>query len=308
MQPLGRRIALALLAISIGALVAAQEREQSAGARRAELRFTGEPLRVPLECREEHLLGAGLVCNQVAPCELRLELVSVTAAAGGVLVAGEIHADAGTVSSLLLVSADGGTVWREAAERAASSTLETFYFADPKHGWLAGLRWDLDASTIPFFLVTTNGGRSWRKHEVWEPGEDKAGEIVEFAFDSPRHGFLIIRRAGSAGEPFELYETMTGGASWSIREISAARPRIPLRRLPPAESEWRLREDRSRGGTYWIETRRDDTGEDEAWEAVAAFSSSVGVCNTMERPEPGETKPGEIAPVPRKPGGVFRLD
>ncbi len=237
--------------------------------------FEGEPLVLPLECWEEDLLRAGLVCNDVTPCSLVMELVAIGNLGERVYVMGNVHASAGTVSSVLLASDDKGRTWTEPLDRIPGGSLEIFRAVDEKHGWIGGQQWEADTSPDPFMLSTRNGGERWTDRYIWED-EDRTGIVLEFDFENPRHGFLIIERTGAEGDPFELYETRTGGSSWNIRGFSSEEPEIPF---DPAagEDRWRLREDLS-SGTYWVEEREGDN-----WKPVSSFAPKVGACNNMER-------------------------
>ena len=48
--------------------------------------YEGEPLVVPLDCAYDHFDRAGIVCSEVTPCELFLELTAVEAAGEKVFV------------------------------------------------------------------------------------------------------------------------------------------------------------------------------------------------------------------------------
>ena len=124
-------------------------------------------------------------------------------------------------------------------------------------------------------LSTRNGGERWTDRYIWEE-EDRKGIVLEFDFENPRHGFLIIERTDAEGDPFELYETRTGGSSWNIRGFSSEEPEIPFDPVA-GEDRWRLREDHA-SGTYWVEEREGDN-----WKPASAFAPKVGACNNMER-------------------------
>ena len=168
------------------------------------LTFKGEPLVLPLECWEEDLLRAGLVCNDVTPCSLVMELVAIGELGSTVFVMGNVHADAGTVSSVILSSNDGGKVWTEPLGRIPGGSLEVFRAVE-EHGWIGGQQWEADSSPIPFILSTRNGGKRWTDRYLWKE-DDRNGMVLEFDFENLRHGFLIIERTNTDVDPFELYE------------------------------------------------------------------------------------------------------
>ena len=239
------------------------------------LTFRGEPLVLPLECWEEHLLRAGLVCNDVTPCTLVLELVAVGGLGDRIFIMGNVHSSAGTVSSVLLASDDGGTTWSEPIERISGASLEVFRSVGADRGWIGGQQWEADSSPIPFLLSTRNGGERWTRRNIWEQ-DDRNGMVLEFDFETETHGYLVIERTNTDVDPFELYESMTAGSSWSIRELTSEEPEIPF---DPADTpdRWRLRGDSS-GGAYWVDEKQGDN-----WNPLAAFSFHVGTCNNMER-------------------------
>jgi hypothetical protein len=267
------RLFALLLSLGTSALTLPGQAEPEPEA--TKLTFKGEPLVLPLECWEEDLLRAGLVCNDVTPCSLVMELVAIGELGNTVFVMGNVHADAGTVSSVILSSNDGGNTWTEPLGRIPGGSLEVFRTVDAKHGWIGGQQWEADSSPIPFLLSTRNGGKRWIDRYLWEE-DDRNGMVLEFDFEDPRHGFLIIERTNAEVDPFELYETRTGGSSWNIREVTSEEPTIPFDPVQ-AEDQWRLRSETS-GGAYWVEQR-----EDDEWRPVASFAPKVGVCNNMER-------------------------
>ena len=269
------RLRLSALLLSLGTLAATLAGQTEPELEATKLTFKGEPLVLPLECWEEDLLRAGLVCNDVTPCSLVMELVAIGELGGAVFVMGNVHADAGTVSSVILSSSDRGKTWTEPLGRIPGGSLEIFRTVDAKHGWIGGQQWEADSSPIPFIISTRNGGKRWVDRYLWEE-DDRNGMVLEFDFEDPRHGFLIIERTNADVDPFELYETRTGGSSWSIREATSEEPAIPFEPVQP-EDRWRLRPEAS-SNSYWVEQKQGDD-----WKPTVAFASKVGTCNNMER-------------------------
>ena len=229
----------------------------------ATLENTDRPMRVPLECKVDQLQSLGLSCTEDDPCPLYLELDAVDSAGERILVAGNIHGSAATVSTILLASADGGKTWTEPFERIPSSELEQIQFFDADHGWISG-------SVIqtlprdPFFLLTTDGGKTWEKHNVLE--DTHQGSIDHFHFESPQSGELALTPVDGK---YELYETMTGGQNWTVRQISSK----PLTAAQPvADKAWRLRTD-AKTHSYVIEHR-----EGNGWQRIASFLVELGAC------------------------------
>jgi hypothetical protein len=309
MKPFRPLAAALTFFVSVGPVFAQDSKKE---AEPATFLYEGQPLKLPLECRYADLLRAGLVCNEDVPCDLSLELVAVRGSKTSVFAIGNVYTPAATVSSILLGSHDGGTTWTEATARVPAASLEIIQFADDQNGWVGGQERDIDDSSLPFLFITRDGGRFWDRRNIWDASADRSGAILEFYFESPRHGFLVIERSPSDEYSYELYETMNGGRSWSPRRISGEKPTIRRGLSEPNEVEWRLNEDAS-GGTYDIETRDGD-----AWRKVASFSSDIGTCTEMDTGEkkPDETltqqqpeAPVELAdpqrPVEVKEGGVL---
>ena len=247
------------------------------GPNQPELVYRGEPLIVSLECDYEDLLNAGMVCNEDSPCRLFLDLVAVGAAGAKLFVLGNIHSSSATVSSILLSSSDQGVTWTEPLDRIRGGSLEQIFFLDALRGWIGGQRWELAADARPFLLLTEDGGAGWQRQDLWEEDNERSGVIAEFDFEDDGRGFLVVERLDSEGDPFELYETMNGGRTWSILSITSDKPAIPIRRLTAEEPSWRLRSDPERGA-YAIERLAEGS-----WTKVVAFAAPVGTCHSTDR-------------------------
>lgn len=230
----------------------------------ATLENAGKPMRVPLQCNADQLQSLGLGCTEEEPCPLYLELGAVDSAGERIFVAGNIHGSAATISTILLSSADGGKTWIEPFERIASSELEQIQFFDADHGWISG-------SVIqtlprdPFFLVTTDGGKTWEKHPVVE--DTHQGSVDHFHFESPQSGELALTPVDGK---YELYETMTGGQNWTVRQISS-KP-LTIAQPPAVDKTWRLRTD-AKTHSYVIEHL-----EGNGWQRIASFQVELGAC------------------------------
>jgi hypothetical protein len=189
--------------------------------------------------------------------------------------------------------------------------LDQIYFHDAKTGWISG-----HVLTVPprdpFFLLTTDGGKHWRRREIF--GETRIGLIEEFWFEDARSGGVLIDRvrASETGARYERYETMTGGADWMIREVSAGPIQVKIRKPVAPEPNWRLTEEET-GGAWLLERRRG-----QEWVTAASFQVEVGACapppveaeeqqqeETSEPEEPEAEKPAEE--LPTAPGGVFQI-
>lgn len=291
------------------ALATALGAQQVPVAGQPKLENTGAPIRVPSPCTEDDIRALSLTCPYEHPCQVYLELASFERAGIRLFLAGNLHTESATIKSILLASDDEGRTWYEPFQRIPSAGLDQIQFFDLEAGWVAGY-FVHALPRDPFLLITTDGGRSWRRRPLW--AESKVGLIEDFYFDSRQHGLLWVDRAsaGDAGR-YELYESMTGGESWMLRQISD-RP-IPRKARPARDSGWRLRADAA-SRSYKLEKLAG------AWQTVATFLIPVGECReaepaplappeVIEAKPPAEPAPPEapkIPPTPRKPPTLKR--
>ena len=80
---------------------------------------------------------------------------------------------------------------------------------------------------------------------------------------------MDLIRPNETGARHERYQTMTGGDSWALDEVSAKELR--LKRGPAGDTPWRVR---AGAGSFRVEK---NLGNGE-WEGVAAFPIEVGSC------------------------------
>lgn len=254
-----------------GICVLAFAQEQPAPTGPPVLEYSGKPLVLPLKCADEDIQLAGLTCSEDDPCQIYLELAAVASTGNRILAAGNLHSSSVTMFSTLLLSEDGGRTWTEPAERIRSAALDRVQILDENIAWAAGeILQPLPQD--PFLLLTTDGGKSWRRRTIFsESAENRYGVIQQFHFTARDNGSLIVDRGtGSDGDRFELYESPNGGESWSFKQ-SSSKP-LTLRRPAAVSTEWRLRVD-SRTQSYRVERR-----SGERWSDVSAFTVKVGVC------------------------------
>ena len=238
--------------------------------------YEGSPLVVPLDCAYDHFSRAGIVCSDVTPCRLFLELTAIENAGDDVFLIGNVHTSAATISTILLASGDGGRSWREPITRYSGAGFELIQFTDSTHGWIGGQEGDYDRSTKPLLLASTDGGSRWERYAV-NGDEDATGTVLEFFFDSPDHGLLIVDLLVSEGDPFELYETLNGGRSWNIRQIASQKPKFTNRSVADDPIDWEIKENVTES-VY--EVQRREQGE---WVLKSKFSVGVGSCLSMDR-------------------------
>ena len=124
-------------------------------------------MRVVYECTEADTQAAGLGCSEEDPCPVYLELSNVDAVGNKIFVTGNLHTPMATLYSILLVSEDSGTTWTEPHPRLRSSGLDQIQFIDFQNGWISGANLTT-APRDPFFLITTDGGKTWRTHPIFE--------------------------------------------------------------------------------------------------------------------------------------------
>lgn len=266
------------------------------------LEYVGKPLKVSFSCSEDDIAAYGMTCTVEEPCPVFLELAGIEAVGNKIFLSGNLHASELTMASILLSSFDSGKTWREPFERLRSTTLEQIQFFDFETGWISGQQL-IALPKDPFFLITNDGGQSWRRRPVF--GEAKVGSIEQFSFDSRSSGALVINRTqtGEGGTRHELYETMTGGETWMVREVSG-KP-LKLKRPRTANADWRVRAD-SGSKSFRIERR-----QGEKWATVAAFLIQVGECKpaelTLSPPPSPEEKATEEKKDKDEDPGVFRV-
>ena len=270
------RLAVALALAGVATPAAGQDEPQEQQPAPPVIAYEGSPLVVPLDCGYDHFSRAGIVCSDVTPCRLFLELTGVENAGDKVFLIGNVHTSAATISTILLASGDSGRSWQEPIPRYSGAGFELIQFADSTHGWIGGQEGDYDRSTTPLLLVTVDGGSTWERYAINED-EDATGAVLEFFFDTQEHGLLIVDLLISEGDPFELYETLNGGRSWIIRQIVSQKPNLTNRSLADDPIDWRIKENLN-DGVY--EVQRREQGE---WVLKSSFAVGAGSCMSMDR-------------------------
>lgn len=256
---------------------------------------------VPFQCVPEELDAAGLTCTAKQPCTIYLELSALEPVGGRLVVAGNIHTPEATLTSILLSSDDGGHTWMEPFARLRGAGLEQIQFLDYETGWVVGQVLQ-GRPRDPFFLLTRDGGKSWQIRPVFD--ESHTGVVEKFAFESRTRGSLLVDRLQSAenGARHELYESNTGGDSWSVLQVSD-KPLQLKHKLPEANPDWRLRPD-APSKSYKIEQRQADR-----WHVVSTLPIHLGECSSMDPPplpEPTAAETGDLQLETSKPAAPAR--
>lgn len=238
-------------------------------------------VRISATCSAETVQALSLPCSGDHPCPLYLEVAAAEQVGPRMVVTGNIHTGSMTLESVLLTSDDDGRTWSEPHGRLRSAVLDQIQFIDFEAGWINGHV----LTNVPrdaFLLLTTDGGRTWRRRPVF--GESRTGVVEQFWFDSRNHGTLTIDRVRAAenGFRYELWETLTGGESWSVKQVDS-RP-VPFRK-PPREPLLRFRADADK------DVHRLERRSNSAWTEVATFAISAGECKPAEAAGPPEPPP-----------------
>jgi hypothetical protein len=174
------------------------------------------PVHVDYTCTAEDMDSFGLTCSEDQPCPVFFEVSAVDSFGSHLFVAGDIHTSTTTLYGVLLSTDDGGANWTEAIARLRSTAFEQFQIIE-NHGWITGQLVE-PLPKDPFFLITLDGGKTWRQRPLFEEG--RFGSITHFWFDAPDSGELIFDDSVGKTTNQELYATMTGGENWELKQKS----------------------------------------------------------------------------------------
>lgn len=227
----------------------------------------GKPLLVAYQCTPADTQAAGLGCSEEDPCPVYLELANVEPVGNKIFLTGNVHTPMATLYSILLGSEDNGNTWTEPYVRTRSSGLDQIQFVDFQNGWISGANLQ-GAPRDPFLLITTDGGKSWNAHPIFE--ETRVAAIERFWFDGAANGTMLIDARLDNGK-HELYETRDGGATWTAGRTSADPIAIPKDKQPNAPA-WRVRTDAATH-SYVIEK-----SSNNRWQKVASFLVDIASC------------------------------
>jgi photosystem II stability/assembly factor-like uncharacterized protein len=90
-------------------------------------------------------------------------------------------------------------------------------FADAMTGWISGQVYQ-SLLKDPYFLVTRDGGKTWRRRPIYS--ESTVATIEDFKFEGPREGTVIT----AAGGRRQRWVTHNGGDVWQITETLDRKP------------------------------------------------------------------------------------
>jgi hypothetical protein len=245
---------------------------------------------IETHCSAEMIQELGLTCSVDEPCPVFLELADIQAVGDRLVVSGNTHTGSTTLESILLMSDDGGKTWTEPHSRIRNAVLDHMQFYDFEAGWINGhLLHPLPREA--FFLMTSDGGKTWRRRPIF--GEARPGAVEQFWFDSRTHGLLLMElTAAEDGNKFELWESMTGGESWNVRQVNS-KP-IPFSR-PEQTSPLRIRSDAK------TQAHRIERQNGAKWEVVGSFRVKAGECKPPPPPEVDPAKEVVEEPPPPAP-------
>ncbi len=256
------------------------------------LHNTGKPITVPFTCTEDDMQWAGMSCSEEQPCPVYLEVSSMETVGNRIVLLGNLHSESTTLYSMLLTSEDGGATWQEPYERMRGVALDHMQLVDFQNGWISG-ETTVPVARDPFFLITSDGGKSWRLRPVLAEGG--GGAIQQFHFESAANGAMVIDRMESGDSArYELFETPNGGETWMIRRTSEQPITLPRADPDAGSFGWRVRAD-ARLKSFVIERRHG-----EKWMAVASFLVEIGTCRPVPHVVPPPEPPAEAAPAPEK--------
>lgn len=230
----------------------------------------GQPIAVPFTCSAQDVHASGLSCTEDEPCAIFLEISAVDASGSRIIAAGNIHTESVTISSILLGSGDGGKTWTEVHPRMPAAVLDRIQFLDSQAGWI----WGEELSPIPrnpFFLITSDGGASWREKPLFsEDADSRFGAVQQVSFTGKTDASAVVDRGQGADARYVLFESSDGGDSWQIRQEST-KP-IALPHPAVASTSWRARAD---GATKSFVIERHAAG---GWQAVSSFAVHLTPC------------------------------
>lgn len=104
---------------------------------------------------------------------------------------------------------DGGQTWQKRPEPPRKGYVDEIFFLPRDRGWLWGWRYKVHK--------TSNGGRTWRQLEYFEPDQDFV-ESMWFVNKHRGYAAYWYYDSGQTTRTYELVTTRDGGNSWRVRQ------------------------------------------------------------------------------------------
>ena len=258
----------------------------------------GEPIKITGNCTEDDIQSYGMSCSTEEPCKIYLELSSLESIGSRLILAGNLHTSDVTLSSVLLTSEDGGKTWKEPIDRIKTATLDAMQFLDFENGWING-QLVQSFPKDPFFLVTRDGGKSWRNIPIFN--ESRSGTVDKFHFENKNDGVMLLDRiqSGDSGGRWASYETRTAGDSWELKQVTQKKPEFK-KVAATSNADWRLVAV-AKTKIYRVEHRA--AGK---WEVAVTFHIEAGECKVAERNLAPPVEPDAVEKEPAA-SGVFQI-
>ena len=157
-----------------------------------------------------------------------------------IFAAGNIHTDSATLYSIVLASDDSGKDLAgaaRAAEGAAASTTSSSWISKTAGSAARSLQ---PLPQDPFFLITSDGGKTWRQRPLFR--REPRGAILQFWFSSRSNGSLVIDRGR---EPGSTSFTKRPTAATRGCCAKSTRSRCGCKRAAGGNPDWRIRADKA---------------------------------------------------------------
>ena len=121
--------------------------------------------------------------------------------------------------SKILSTTDGGSSWSDITPQPASTAIHAAFFLNTSQGWIVrSFPRETSADPVTEIMQTKDGGRTWNKTAVPDPGEDFAllfGSDASLCFVDETHGWLLLRQTTNSNFSLgKLFVTDNGGMNW----------------------------------------------------------------------------------------------
>ena len=214
----------------------------------------------------------GMSCTEDEPCAVYLELTAVESAGSKLFVSQAICTPARTTLwSILLTSEDNGQSWKRTIQQVAwrGTRTDTVPRLSPPASSP-----DTRPARLPkdpFFLRTSDGGKTWSRLPLFEDGA--VGLIEQFRFESATRGTVAVDRGRpGVGRYVQRWRRKTAQNPGPSGNLAADAPASG----PPAiPRRWFESSPNANPKSFRIERR-----ESGAWRTAAAFFVAAGACQS----------------------------